>query len=112
MKHLMLIQNNVDTWNALPEAQIEAIMQAHTALQQELRASGEFMEAHELAEEATFVRNDGNTCTVTDGPYIEAKEIVAGYYIVDCVDTARAVEIASKFGEASLWPIEIRRIDP
>ena len=112
MKHLMLIPNNVETWNTLPEAEIGAIMQAHTALQQELRASGEFVEAHELGEEAKFVRNNGNTCTVTDGPYMETKEIVAGYYIVDCVDMARAVEIAGKFGEARLWPIEIRRIDP
>lgn len=112
MKHLMLIPNNVDTWNALTEAEIETIMQAHTSLQQELRASGEFVEAHELGEEAKFVRKNGNTCTVTDGPYLETKEIVAGYYVVDCVDMARAVEIAGKFGEARLWPIEIRRIDP
>jgi hypothetical protein len=112
MKHLMLIPNNVDTWNALSASEIEAIMQAHTSLQQELRASGEFVEAHELGEEAKFVRNNGETCTVTDGPYLETKEIVAGYYIVDCVDMARAVEIAGKFAEAKLWPIEIRRIDP
>ena len=87
-------------------------MQAHTSLQQELRASGEFVEAHELGEEAKFVSSDGSTCTVTDGPFIETKEIVAGYYVVDCVDMARAVEIAGKFGEARLWPIEVRRIDP
>jgi hypothetical protein len=112
MKHLMLIPNNVDTWNALSPSEIEAIMRAHTSLQQELRASGEFVEAHELGEEAKFVRNNGSACTVTDGPYLETKEIVAGYYIVDCVDMDRAVEIAGKLGEAKLWPIEIRRIDP
>ena len=112
MKHLLLIPNNVDTWNELPASEIEAIMQAHTSLQQELRASGEFVEAHELGEEATFVRRDGSACTVTDGPFIETKEIVAGYYIVDCVDLARAVEIAGRLGEATLWPIEVRRIDP
>lgn len=46
MKHLLLIPNNVDTWNALSASEIAAIMQAHTALQQEIRASGEFVEAH------------------------------------------------------------------
>jgi hypothetical protein len=112
MKHLLLIPNNVDTWNTLSEPEIEAIMQAHTSLQKELRASGEFVEAHELGEEAKFVRRNGSTSTVTDGPFIETKEIVAGYYIVDCVDLARAVEIAGKLGEATLWPIEVRRIDP
>jgi hypothetical protein len=49
---------------------------------------------------------------VTDGPFIETKEIVAGYYVVDCVDMDRAVEIAGKFGEARLWPIEVRPMDP
>ncbi|MFH5879081.1 YciI family protein [Arthrobacter sp. NA-172] len=112
MKHLLLIQNNMDTWNALPASEIEAIMEAHNSLQQELRASGEFVEAHELGEESKFVRNNGAGFTVTDGPFIETKEIAAGYYIVDCVDMARAVEIAGKLGEAKLWPIEVRAIDP
>jgi hypothetical protein len=112
MKHLLLIQNNFDTWNALPADQIEAIMQAHASLQQELRATGEFVEAHELGEEAKFVRNNGGGATVTDCPFIETKEIVAGYYVVDCVDMARAVAIAGKFGEARLWPIEVRPMDP
>ncbi len=70
------------------------------------------MEAHELGEEATFVKMNRNRCTVTNGPFIETKEVVAGYYFIDCVDMARAVEIAGKFGEARLWPIEMRRIDP
>lgn len=112
MKHLLLIPNNVDTWNALTAPETGAIMQAHASLQQELRATGEFVEAHELGEEAKFVKNSGGTCTVTDGPFMETKEIVAGYYIVDCVDLARAVEIAGKLGEATLWPIQVRRIDP
>lgn len=43
---------------------------------------------------------------------METKEILAGYYIVDCVDLARAVEIAGRLGEAALWPTQVRRIDP
>ena len=112
MKHLMLIPSNPETWNALPAAEIDAIMQAHASLQKELRASGEFVESHELSEEARFVTSNGDKHTVTDGPFIDTKEFVAGYYIVDCVDMERAVEIAGKLGEAKLWPIEIRRIDP
>ena len=112
MKHLLMIPNNVDAWNALPEPEVEAIMQAHAALQSELRATGEFVEAHELGEEAKFVKAGGSGFTVTDGPFAETKEIVAGYDIVDCADTERAVEIAGKLGEARLWPIEVRRIDP
>ena len=78
MKHLILIPSNVDTWNALSAAEIEAIMRAHASLQKELRASGEFVEAHELGEEAKFVTSDGDSCTVTDGPFMETKEFLAG----------------------------------
>ncbi|WP_423182241.1 YciI family protein [Arthrobacter sp. NyZ413] len=112
MKHLLLIPNNFDTWNALPQDEVDAIMQAHATLQAELRANGEFVEAHELGEEATYVTTNGGERTVTDGPFMETKEIAAGFYIVDCADTARAVEIAGKLGEARLWPIEVRRMDP
>lgn len=112
MKHLMLIPNNIDTWNALSESETESIMQAHASLQQELRATGEFVAAHELGEEAKFVSTNGGSCTVTDGPFMETKEILAGYYVIDCADMERAVEIAAKLGEARLWPIQIRRIDP
>lgn len=111
MKHLMLIPSNAETWKALSASEIDAIMQAHGSLQKELTASGEFVEAHELSEEAKFVTSSGGRYTVTDGPFMEIKEFVAGYYIVDCVDMERAVEIAGKLGEARLWPIEIRRID-
>lgn len=110
MKHLISIPNNADTWKELPEAEIEGIMQAHASLQKKLTASGEFVEAPELSEEAKFVKSNDGSCTVTDGPFMETKEFVAGYYIVDCVDMERAVEIAGKLGEAKLWPIEIRRI--
>lgn len=112
MKHLMLIPNDPEVWNALPSTELEVIMQAHAALEKELRASGEFVASHELSEEARFVKSDGGRYTVTDGPGTETREFVAGYYIVDCVDTDRAVEIAGKLGESRLWPIEVRRIDP
>ena len=49
---------------------------------------------------------------MTDGPFMETKEFLAGFYIVDCVDMERAVEIAGKLGESTLWPIEIRQINP
>jgi hypothetical protein len=112
MKYLLLIHNDPGTWNALTAGDVEAVMGAHSALQRELRESGEFVEAHELAEEATFVRMDAGGMTATDGPFLETKEIVAGYYVVDCVDLERAAEIAGKLGEARLWPIEVRRVDP
>jgi hypothetical protein len=45
---------------------------------------------------------------VTDGPFTEAKEVLAGYYVVDCAGLERAAEIAARLPEAPYSPIEIR----
>jgi hypothetical protein len=60
---------------------------------------------------------EGGTRTVTDGPYAEAKEFLAGYWIVDCDSTERAYEIAArasaapgKAGVPMNMPIEVRQV--
>ena len=50
--------------------------------------------------------NDG-VAAVTDGPFTEAKEVLAGYYLLDC-SLERATEIAARLPEARFSPIEIR----
>jgi hypothetical protein len=77
-----------------------------TLLEVELRVGATRPSARGIRE------SDPSPNPVTNGPFIETKEIVAGYYIVDCMDLARAVEIAGKLGEPTLWPSEVRRIDP
>jgi hypothetical protein len=108
MKHLLMIPNNVDAWNALPEPEVQAIMQAHAALQSELRSTGEFVEAHELGEEAKFVKAGGSGFTVTDGPFAETKEAVGGFDILECGSLEEAVEIASAHPVAQVGTIEVR----
>ena len=46
----------------------------------------------------------------TDGPFIEAKEWVGGFYLVDCASIDRAVEIAGRFVEARYSPVEVRQL--
>jgi hypothetical protein len=45
---------------------------------------------------------------VTDGPYLEAKEYVAGYYLLDCESRERAVELAARIPDAKYTAIEVR----
>lgn len=66
-------------------------------------------------EDATTVRVRGGKLLVTDGPFIEAKEWVAGFDILECRDLDEAIEVASKhpmarFGTLELrpfWPLEV-----
>lgn len=123
MKYLVMIYGNPLNWAhpmfehdpnflALPaEEQTEVRRQAEE-FWQELRESGEFVAGVALAD-PTLTRNirgrDG-VPVVTDGPYLEAKEQLAGYFVVECESAARAVELASRFPDARFAAVEVRPI--
>ena len=75
--------------------------QAHIAfmgdLNRQLIADGEFVDAQGLAPTGTYVRWGGapDAAPVTDGPFPETKELIAGFWIVDVESEARAHEIAA-----------------
>jgi hypothetical protein len=107
----------IGTW--APE-EIKAHINFMHRLNKELKEAGEFVEAQGLAlpEAARVVRaGKGGTPEVTDGPFAEAKEFLAGFWIVDCESTERAYEIAArasaapgKGGSPMNMPIEVRQV--
>jgi hypothetical protein len=101
-------------------AEIKAHLAYYDALNQELTASGELVQAQILGppEEAKVVRCDGRGAPlVTDGPFAETKEVLAGYEIVDVGSLERAIEIAARLsavpgpgGAPTQQPIEVRQV--
>ena len=74
------------------------------------RSSGEFVDAQALAPEGTFVRYDGEgRPPVTDGPFAETKDLIAGWMVIDVDSYERALELA---GELSAAPGAGGRADP
>ncbi len=63
-------------------------------------------------EDATTVRVRGGAVVVSDGPYLEAKEWVGGFDILDCRDLDEAIEIASKHPMARFGLVELRPFWP
>jgi hypothetical protein len=98
---------------------IKAHLAYYEALNQELTASGELVDHQALAwpETSKVVRSDGRAApVVTDGPYAEAKEQIAGYTVVDVESVDRAIEIAARLsavpgpgGTPTQQPIEVRQ---
>ena len=82
----------------------------------QLSKSGEFVDAQGLADasQAKTVRFKDGSPVVTDGPFAESKESLAGYWIVDVESEARALELAARvvafIGPAGAPPIEVRQI--
>jgi hypothetical protein len=123
MKYLVLIYSNPTSWAHPTFAHTENYRSASPAerdemdaqfgaLMREMSESGELVSGTPLAEPATTrvvqVR-DGATVT-TDGPFAEAKEQMAGYFVLDCVDIDRAVALAARFPDARFGRVEVRPI--
>lgn len=106
----------MDEWQ--PE-EIEAHFDYYRALFQELVKSGELVQSEVLAppDLGKIVTSDGSARVVTDGPFPEFKEWVAGYSIVDVESEERALEIAAKIsavpgpgGVPIQQPIQVRQV--
>ncbi|HEV3133063.1 MAG TPA: YciI family protein [Acidimicrobiales bacterium] len=99
---------------------VKAHIEFQQALNQELTERGELVDAQGLAgpEVARFVVSDGVTAPViTDGPFPESKELLAGYRLVDVDTTERAIAIAAQASAAPgqngvpiRQPIEVREV--
>ncbi len=109
MKYLCLIYLNEQEMAALPHAEMNDLNVRHLALNDSLRASGNFIEASALAssDDAARFRIRGGKRSVVDGPFAETKELVAGFYYIEAFDLQEAIGIASRFPSAEHATIEV-----
>jgi hypothetical protein len=112
VKYVILIHSNPEPWGhptdrfttegrAQPEEYHQRAEREFDAMMAEIQASGEFVTAEALADPASatlYGWHDGTT-VVTDGPYAEAKEHLAGFFVVDCATRERAEELARTFAQ-------------
>jgi hypothetical protein len=110
---MLVIYGNHPGWNGLQKEAVDALVAAHRSVQEELGRTGELIDTQELAVEgARVVRAVEGTPSVTDGPFTEGEQFLGGYYLIDCADWDRAIEIAGRFRETAFAPIEVRRVGP
>jgi hypothetical protein len=111
MKYMVLIAGPEDQRDGLAEQDRAAAYQRILGWWDQQTKSGKVLEGYELQPSltATTVRRDetGNV-TVTDGPFVEAKEMVGGYAIIDVADLDEAIELVS--GWPSSGTLEIRPV--
>ena len=108
MKFLLLTRHNASETELRPmsewdPADAEAHLAALRAINEQLTESGELLVMQALADPAAgrIVHGlDAGTPIVTDGPYPESTELLAGYQLVDVVDEDRAIEIAAQVAAA------------
>ena len=116
MNYLMLIYQGTtptprdpEAWAQLPEEEQKAVFQAY----QELNQTPGVTPGVQMGEPetATTVRVEGDDTLTTDGPFVETKEALGGYFLFEADDLDAAIELAAKLPPARLGgAIEIRPI--
>ena len=122
MKYILMMnapKAGFDTYRAWSEKDAQAHLAELGAISKDLTESGEFVATEGLAwpDQAKIVRATPDGRPITDGVFPEAKEFLAGYWIVDVETPERAYEIAARLSAApgpagvpTDMPIEVRQI--
>jgi hypothetical protein len=115
VKYLMLIYGNEEVWNSVDADGFAKLVAEVDGFNAALRESGELVDSQGLVDRPRSVRVVGEAPVVTDGPYLEAKEHVGSYFVVDVDSEQRAVEIAESYpalrysrglgGGLEVWPL-------
>jgi hypothetical protein len=109
---MLLIYNNPATYETWSEEERTALFSEVDQIMTELRESGELVGGEALADASNSktVRVRDGVPAVTDGPFAEAKEQMAGYLMVDCETEDRAVQIAARWPDARYFAMEVRAV--
>ena len=131
MKYLVMVQGSQADYEAMSgkgsatspawsEKELQAMFNFMNEINNDLAESGEFVDGNGLAEPAQtrFVSADKDgRPVITDGPYGETKELLAGYWVLDCESLDRVTEIAARIARCPVpagspdYPVVIRPID-
>ena len=110
MRYVILIYSNPTTWEALPPEEADRVIKDHFVVIDELTRTGELVSQFGLShpENTKTIRIEGGVAAITDGPFGEAKEHLAGVFIVDCETLERVVGFSQPLAQHGI--VEIRPI--
>jgi hypothetical protein len=105
MKYLCLVYMEQDKLHAVPDKECAACGEG-------CRKSGLLLaaEALEPVHTATTVRVRNGKVSITDGPFAETKEQLAGFYLIDARDLNEAIQVAAKIPPAREGSVEVRPV--
>jgi hypothetical protein len=114
MAYMLLIQEPVGQRETRTEAEGHAVYDSMLKFADELKSRGILRGVESLASLATATRvkvREGRP-QIVDGPFAEAKEMIGGFFLVDCATRAEAVEIAGQCPAAAWCTVEVRSLGP
>ena len=114
MQFLISLHINPAVLDALTDEEKAAVGAGHGKFIQALKDSGELITTQALVDpsQAAVVTVRNGQPVVTDGPFLESKEYLGGFYLVDCEDKERAIELAAQIPDAAIngLGVEVRQV--
>lgn len=111
MKYMLLVYHNEQHFEELGQATHAAMLEESIRLAHQVTSRGQYLAAPlQPTSTATCVRVRDDKTVVTDGPYAETHEQLAGYFLIDAKNLDEAISIAGKVPGSRIGTIEIRPI--
>lgn len=112
MKYLLLVHHNEDRFKDMPEGTRKDMLAESIQLCHQLDGKGQYVHASPLQPEATgtVVQVREGNAIVTDGPFMETKEQLAGYFLVNAENQDEAIRIAERVPGARIGTVEVRPV--
>jgi len=112
MRYLCLIYEDEKWWEKASQADMQEGMAAYNGFTDSIKKAGNYIggEALQPTKTATSVRVRNGKLSTTDGPYVETKEQLGGYYLIKAKDLNEAVQVASRIPGAKHGTVEVRPV--
>ena len=112
MKYLCMVIVDEKVLQALPEGELQGLIDRSLEYDDVLRKGGHFLAAQALesTETATMLRMQNGKLSVTDGPFAETNEQIGGFILIEARDLNEAIQLASQIPGIRLGGVEIRPV--
>ena len=112
MKYLLLVHHDEATFDTFSETKRQRMLEESVQLTHQLYASGQYLSASPLhpASTAAVVRVRDGKPFVTDGPFVETREQIAGYFLITAKNLDEAIGIAARVPGARIGTVEVRPV--
>ncbi len=110
MKYMLLVHHDEEAIKKLSETKRRQMLEESVQLTHQLHANGQYLSASPLqpASTAAIVRVRDGKPFVTDGPFVETHEQIAGYFLIEAKDLDEAIAIATRVPGARIGTVEVR----
>ena len=112
MKFMFMIHHEEKVLDAMPEKEMQALVDSAIEYAEEIRRSGHYIASDALQRKATArtVRLHGGKAATTVGPFVETKEQLGGFFVIEAKDIDEACAIAARFPPLRVGVIEVRPV--